>query len=97
MLREIPSELLSEWMAYAQLEPWGFEVDMYAAAISAAAVYNVNRKKGKKPFSPSDFIPEIKSAVENSGDFFKELKSALILQKGRHDNRKRTPRKARNG
>lgn len=51
------SRELSEWMAYAQVEPFGGEVDFLPAGIVAATIANVNREKGRKPYQPKDFIP----------------------------------------
>ena len=64
MLRRIPSRLLSEWMAYYGLEPFGQERENMHAGLVASAVYNVNRdpKKHRKPFGPADFMMEFDSA-----------------------------------
>lgn len=64
MLRRIPSRLLSEWMAYYGLEPFGQERENMHAGLVTSAVYNVNRdpKKHRKPFSPGDFMLEFDSA-----------------------------------
>jgi hypothetical protein len=59
------SELLSrttvrereEWAAYFDVEPWGEERADLRAGIIASTVANVNRGR-RKPFKPSDFMPE---------------------------------------
>lgn len=64
MLSRIPSRILSEWMAYYSLEPFGQERDNMHAGLVASAVYNVNRdpKRQRKPFQPADFMLEFDSA-----------------------------------
>ena len=80
MLSEMSSSLFSEWMAFAQLEPFGFRSDMYGHAITASTIANVNRRKGKKPFSPNDFIPTERK--RQSGDtFIQSLKTFFGLNK----------------
>lgn len=51
------AEELQEWQAYAQLEPFGPEMDFWRAGMIAATIANVNRKKGKKPYTAEDFMP----------------------------------------
>lgn len=58
MLRRIPSRLLSEWMAFFQIEPFGEERADLQAGIVAAAVVNSQRAKGSRAISPFDFIPK---------------------------------------
>jgi hypothetical protein len=64
MLSRIPSRLLTEWVAYYGLEPFGQERENMHAGLVASAVYNVNRdpKKRRKAFSPADFMLEFDSA-----------------------------------
>lgn len=67
LLAQTDSRELSEWMAYYRLEPWGCEVEDLRAGIIASTIANANRdpKKQRKPFQPSDFIPDrIKPPVE---------------------------------
>lgn len=41
------------------LEPWGEELANWRAGMIASTIVNVNRKKGKPPFKPQDFMPKI--------------------------------------
>lgn len=50
-------EELQEWQAYAQLEPFGPEMDFWRAGLIAATFANLHRKKGKKPYTAEDFMP----------------------------------------
>lgn len=55
--RRMPSSLWSRWLAYAELEPWGFEVENLRAASIAATVANYAGKvlpQGQK-VSAKDF------------------------------------------
>ena len=58
LLKRISSRELTEWMAFWQLEPYGAEIGFVGSAIVAATVANVNRQKGQKAYSASDFMPE---------------------------------------
>ena len=59
LLDRISSRELSEWMAYAQLEPWGETRADLRAGIVASTVANTARdpKRRKKPFAPEEFMP----------------------------------------
>jgi hypothetical protein len=49
---------LIEWMAYARVEPFGFDVDNYRMGAVASTVANVApRPRGAKAMKPSDFYP----------------------------------------
>lgn len=78
MLDEISSAQLTEWMAFSQLEPFGFKSDMYGHAITASTVANVNRRKGKKAFSPNDFVPAEREK-KTAGAFIENLKALIGL------------------
>lgn len=78
MLRDMASKQLSEWMAFYRLEPFGFEAEMYGHAITSSTIANVNRKKGRKAFSPLDFLPKEK-ILPTAKAFFANLKSVLML------------------
>ncbi len=47
----------AEWMAYAEVEPFGPPREDQRAGQVAAAVANVHRGKSREPFTPSDFLP----------------------------------------
>lgn len=76
MLDEISSSQLTEWMAFAQLEPFGFKAEMYGHAVTASTIANVNRRKGRKPFNPEDFMPAEKTK-KTAGSFIQTLKAML--------------------
>lgn len=59
MLHRIESRELTEWMAYAQVEPFGEERADLRAGIVAATIANANRdpKKHPKPFQTAEFMP----------------------------------------
>lgn len=57
MLTRMSSRELSEWMAYATLEPFGEERADLRAGIVASAVVNVHRTQSDKAAQPSDFMP----------------------------------------
>lgn len=60
MLSEMTASQLTEWAAYASLEPWGTDVDDQRAGVIAATVANMAGKvlpKGKE-LSPGDLFPD---------------------------------------
>jgi len=79
MLSQMPARLFAEWMAFFGLEPFGYEVDMTGHAITASVIANTNRKKGKKPYRPSDFVPRTNERVEGR-EVFGALKSWALMQ-----------------
>lgn len=78
MLRHMSSKLLAEWMAFFQLEPFGYKSSLHGSAMVSAIIANVNRKKGAKAFQPDDFLP--KEVKENKGSFVQALKRHLGLK-----------------
>jgi hypothetical protein len=57
MLARMPNRVFKEWVAFAEVEPFGEERADMRAAIVAATIANVNRKKGKAPYKVRDFMP----------------------------------------
>lgn len=57
LLHRTTSRELSEWMAYASVEPFGERRADYRVAILSSLTYNANRAKGAKPLGPNDFMP----------------------------------------
>lgn len=72
-MSRMSAKKIAEWMAFAQLEPFGFEANMTGFGIVASTVANVNRKKGSKAYKPDDFIPKPRTRVSGQGvwDAFK--------------------------
>ena len=66
----------AEWMAFSRLEPWGEDRDDLRMGIIASTIANVYRGKGKKPFKPTDFIPNFEPVSE-------EERVAALLAKAR--------------
>jgi hypothetical protein len=65
MLALIDSRELSEWMAYERVAgPLGPERDNLHAGLVTAAIYNVNRDRGRKAFRPQDFLFEFTSSEQ---------------------------------
>lgn len=61
-MRELGDSLgadeLAEWMAYAQLEPWGCNQEDWRAALITAAVQNQWVGKDDRPVRPQDLMPD---------------------------------------
>lgn len=65
MLESITSVQLSEWMAYAAIEPFGEERADLRNAMLMSLIANVNRdeKKRSDPFTPAEFMPKFWQSV----------------------------------
>jgi hypothetical protein len=48
---------LTEWQIYESIEPFGEQRADLRAGIIASVIANVNRGKGQKPFTATDFMP----------------------------------------
>jgi len=57
MLEQLSARELTEWQAYAELEPFGFWRDHYHFGFLCALLANINRRKGSPPAAPGDFMP----------------------------------------
>lgn len=57
----ISSAEFAEWMAYAELEPFGQGREDVRAGVIASLIANVNRDADKRstPFEPFDFFPNL--------------------------------------
>jgi len=58
LLGRMSSSEMSEWIAYAQIEPFGEERADLRAAIIASTVANTARQRGSRAFKPEDFMPQ---------------------------------------
>lgn len=93
-----------EWMAFYQMEPWGWEADCYHAGLIAAQIANSVRdpKRFPKPFQARDFMPEEFRETTNVGIDPKRVRAKLIqafggrIKHGRQD-RLRTQRRRGDG
>lgn len=80
MLREIPSHLLIEWMAFYNLEPFGYEADFQGHALTSSIIAESNRdpKKRSNAFTTSDFMPKEEQDDDEVPSVFKRLKDHLV-------------------
>lgn len=63
LLQSLSGREFMEWMAYAEIEPFGEERADLRMAILAALIANVHRDPEKtKPFGPEDFMPRFDGA-----------------------------------
>jgi len=66
------------------LEPWGFEADNWRAGLITSMVANTVRdpKKRRKPFLPSDFMPEEDGPHESSWEDIKNKSMGVFALLG---------------
>lgn len=58
LMERMSSKEINEWMAFAQLEPFGSEAGYLGHAITAATVANSNRGKNQKAAKITEFMPK---------------------------------------
>jgi len=68
MLEAMPSKLLSEWMAYYGLEPWGEVRADFRSAIVAKTVADVHRGEKQEPYPLQQFMPLVERAEEDEDE-----------------------------
>lgn len=59
LLNRISSRELTEWREFYNLEPFGYEVDMFGPAQVSATLVAINAKKGSKLPQAKDFYPRL--------------------------------------
>ena len=57
LLAELSSSELTEWHAFANMEPFGGAVDDLRAGLGPALTVNMNRAKDSEPIGPMTFFP----------------------------------------
>jgi len=57
LLAELSSSELTEWQAFANMEPFGGAVDDLRAGLGPALTVNMNRVKDTEPIGPMAFYP----------------------------------------
>lgn len=80
---------IAEWMAYAELEPFGSRHRDEHFGIATSVLANINRKRDSKPFQPKDFRiktkldEEPKKKADNNAviELFRGLKQAIKERK----------------
>jgi hypothetical protein len=56
-LEEVGSAEMTEWIAFAGVEPFGGEVEDMRAGLMPAMTVNMNKDKDTDPVHPMDFFP----------------------------------------
>lgn len=76
----MPSNLLSEWIAYYEMEPFGAEIlDAHFAELKAI-VLNVNRAKNATPIDPEKLRKWKKLEEFDLKKYYNQLKAALTFK-----------------
>jgi hypothetical protein len=61
LLSRISSKELMEWMAFEQLEPFGYEIEMLGHAQTACTISNRLRSPEEEPKKIQDFMPKLEN------------------------------------
>lgn len=80
LLQEISSKELTEWRAYAALEPFGEARADLRAGIVARTVAEVHRdpKRRKRPFEVKEFMPRFEETAGEDVEQTPEQQLALV-------------------
>jgi hypothetical protein len=87
MLARMSSAELTEWIAFANLEPFGSEAGYLGHAIVASTIANVNRGKNKKAYKPEDFMPAFEKKQQTVDEML-QFASMMSVGLGGQDLRK---------
>lgn len=71
---------MTEWIAFAKIEPFGGDADYLGSAIVAQTVANVNRDKSQRAYKVQEFLPKFddKPQSEDSMLQFAEMMTAAL-------------------
>ena len=64
-------------MLFYEIEPFGQDTNYLGHAITASAIVNVNRGKGRKSYSPDEFMPKFERKKE--GDISEAINFASVM------------------
>lgn len=78
---EMSSDEFAHWVAFYRLEPFGYEVQNWRAALVAAATANTaGKKRNGQPFTPRDFMP--RSVEASRAQTPEEMRAVLMAMTG---------------
>ena len=93
MLSGMPDRIFTDWMAYANVEPFGEERADLRAGIVASVVANVmGRKKGQRPYKPSQFMPRFEpKRTKTPDELFNQIKAINWMMGGKFVDKRGLP------
>jgi hypothetical protein len=82
----------TRWVAYSNLEPFGYHMDNFRMGQIAATVFNVGRAKNVSPLAPSAFYPERKTVKPKRQ--LSKRQQEYVRKHHRESNARATPKRA---
>lgn len=81
ILARMSSHEISEWIAFANVEPFGEDRADLRAGIIASTIANANRDpdKRKKPFTPAEFMPDFEVKPEEKQQTWQDQKMIVEM------------------
>lgn len=79
------------WMDYAAEEPFGPLREDERAGVIAATLANPYREKGRKPFTPGDFFPELRGPEPPTPPIRQKVRAVLMAAPGNRKPRRGKP------
>lgn len=84
IIAEMSADEFLEWVAFYDLEPWGFQAATWRAGVISSTVANyAGRSRKRADAKPSDFIPTRRSKPRRS---LTRDEARQILEKGKNRN-----------
>lgn len=79
--RELGPDELAKWVAYSQLEPFGYERVEYSIATVAATVANVH---SRRRYKPDDFMPRYGRKAQQTVEQMKAKWDGFLAASKKH-------------
>ena len=89
MLDSIPSDMLTEWIAYFRIDPFGEERADLRAGIIASTVANAFRSRGRSA-RPADFMPRFEPKRKQSMADMRKVWESFCEVASKHGNSRTT-------
>lgn len=74
---------LSEWIAFANLEPFGAEAEYLGHAIVASTVANRHRGKNEKAHKVDEFVPKFERQIKSTEQMLQFAETMTIALGGK--------------
>ena len=82
MLARMSSAEITEWAAFASLEPFGSEASYFGHAITASTIANRLRNKGERAYKAEEFMPKFEKKEAQSVDEMLQFAQMMTIGLG---------------
>jgi len=85
MLARMSSMEITEWVAFASLEPFGSETHYFGHAITASTIANRLRNKGERAYKAEEFMPKFEKKVQSVDEMLQFASMMTVAMGGKID------------